>query len=160
MPYNAPLIAYAFVKKALESGKPITQMKLQKMVYFAHGYHLAKWGQPLVKEDFEAWQFGPVVPSIYNEFNLYGSDPIDLEEPARVEQALRTLSPDAQEAIDYTWEATKDISAYKLSGWTHKRNSPWAAAYRPNVPDTVIPNSDIQTYFTQLLFPNGETATR
>ncbi len=158
MPYSAPLIAYAFVKKGLESGKPVTQMKLQKMVYFAHGYHLAKYGEPLIKEDFEAWQFGPVAPSIYNEFNLYGSDPITMEEPARVEQALRTLSPEASEAIDYTWEATKDISAYKLSGWTHKRDAPWATAYRPNVPDTVIPNRDIKTYFTKFLFPNGEAA--
>jgi len=160
MSYSAPLIAYAFVKKGLETGKPVTQMKLQKMVYFAHGYHLAKWGTPLIKEPFEAWQFGPVAPAIYNEFNLYGSDPIELHEPARIEHALRTLSPEAKEAIDYTWEATKDVSAYKLSGWTHKASSPWAAAYRPNVPDTVISNQDIQTYFIKFLFPNGEAAPR
>jgi uncharacterized phage-associated protein len=159
MPYSAPLIAYAFVKKGLDTGKPVTQMKLQKMAYFAHGYHLARYGEPLIKEDFEAWQFGPVAPSIYNEFNLYGSDPIMMEEPARVEQALRTLPPQAWEAINYTWEATKDISAYKLSGWTHKRDAPWAAAYRPNVPGTIIPNSDIKAYFTKFLSANGEAAT-
>src|SRR6478672_9634684 len=126
MAYSASLIAYAFVKKGVETGKPVTQMKLQKMVYFAHGYHLAKYDEPLIEEDFEAWQFGPVAPSIYNEFKLYGSDPIRMTETDKLLAELRTLSPDAQHAIHYTWEATKDISALKLSGWTHKKNSPWA----------------------------------
>src|SRR5215203_2690640 len=126
MSYSTSVIAYAFVKKGIAAGKPVTQMKLQKMVYFAHGYHLAKYGEPLIKEDFEAWQFGPVIPSIYNEFKLYGSDPIQMEETDKLETELRTLSPEANDAINYTWEATKDISAYKLSGWTHKRDSPWA----------------------------------
>jgi len=158
MAYNASLIAYAFVKKGVETGKPVTQMKLQKMVYFAHGYHLAKYGEPLIREDFEAWQFGPVAPSIYNEFRLYGSDPITVEEPGKMEHELRTLSPDAQDAINYTWEATKDISAYKLSGWTHKKNSPWATAYQPNIVGTVIRNDEIKSYFTQFLSANGSTA--
>jgi uncharacterized phage-associated protein len=159
MTYSAPLIAHAFVKKGLETGKPVTQMKLQKMVYFAHGYHLAKFGEPLIREDFEAWQFGPVVPSIYNEFRLHGSDPILVDAPGKLEPELRTLSPEAQDAINYTWDATKDVSAYKLSGWTHKKDSPWAAAYRPLAIGSVIPNHDIQTYFTQFLSTNGQAAS-
>ena len=158
MAYNASLIAYAFVKKGVETGKPVTQMKLQKMVYFAHGYHIAKYDEPLIKEDFEAWQFGPVAPSIYNEFRLYGSDPITVQEPGKMEQALHTLSPDALDAINYTWEATKDVSAYKLSGWTHKKGSPWAAAYQPHIIGTVIKNNEIKSYFTQFLSANGSTA--
>lgn len=158
MPYSASLIAYAFVKKGMEAGKPVTQMKLQKMVYFAHGYHLAKYGEPLIIEDFEAWQFGPVAPSIYNEFKLYGSDPILMEETGKWEAERRALSPEANDAINYTWEATKDISAYKLSGWTHHKNSPWAAAYQPNIVGTVIENNEIKTYFTQFLSGDGATA--
>lgn len=159
MSYSASLIAYAFVKKGMETGKPVTQMKLQKMVYFAHGYHLAKYGEPLIKEDFEAWQFGPVAPSIYNEFKLYGSDAIRVTDTAKLEAALSTLSPEAIDAINYTWEATKDISAYKLSNWTHKQDSPWAASYRPNILGTVIPNHDIQSYFINFLSGNVPTAT-
>lgn len=60
--YSAKDIAMAFVKKAIESGKPVTQMQLQKMVYFAHGLHLANTkGEPLVKEEFQAWRYGPVI---------------------------------------------------------------------------------------------------
>src|SRR5437868_3452952 len=74
--YPAPLIAYAFAQKGIEEGKPVTQMKLQKMVYFANGYHMVKYNEPLIKESFEAWKFGPVVPTIYENFKLYGSHPI------------------------------------------------------------------------------------
>lgn len=159
MSYDTSLIAYAFVKKGIETGKPVTQMKLQKMVYFAHGYHLAKYGEPLIKEDFEAWQFGPVAPSIYNEFRLYGSGPILMKETDKLEAGLRSLSSEAIDAINYTWEATKDVSAYKLSGWTHKQDSPWANAYRPNIVGSVIRNNDIQAYFTQFLSGNGQAAS-
>lgn len=54
MAYAAALISFAFVKRGIMEGKPVTQMKVQKMVYFAHGYHLAKYGTPLITEGFEA----------------------------------------------------------------------------------------------------------
>jgi hypothetical protein len=48
-------------------------MKLQKLIYLAHGYYFAVTGCPLVGEQFEAWQFGPVSPTIYHEFNRFSS---------------------------------------------------------------------------------------
>lgn len=156
MSYPASLIAYAFVKKGIAEGKPVTQMKLQKMVYFAHGYHLAKYGVPLIEEGFEAWRFGPVVPSIYHTYKLYGSGEIrdaDLIATAEFhENNLSSLSPTAWEAINYTWEATKDISAVRLSTWTHKAGSPWAEAFKPNVNSIPISNQKIGEYFTGILF--------
>ena len=52
----------------------ITPMKLQKLLYFAHGYHLAVFGNPLIiGEDFEAWKDGPVVKGIYESFSSFGN---------------------------------------------------------------------------------------
>ncbi len=48
-------------------------MKLQKMVFFAHGYHLAKYGEPLIKDEFLAWKFGPVVLTIYDQYITFGN---------------------------------------------------------------------------------------
>ena len=76
MAYPASLIAQLFVKKGIEEGNPITQMKLQKVVYFAHGLYLGSQRKPLIKESFQAWKFGPVVPDIYHTYKLYGSAPI------------------------------------------------------------------------------------
>ena len=51
MAYSASLIADALVKRGIKEGRPVTQMKLQKMVYFAHGYHLAKYGDAQIQEE-------------------------------------------------------------------------------------------------------------
>jgi uncharacterized phage-associated protein len=155
MPYSANAIAYAFVQKGIQEGKFVTQMKLQKMVYFAHGYHLAKYGEPLIREEFEAWKFGPVIPDIYQSYKLYGSDPIfdtdlisrsttDVGKPAE-------LSESAKDALEYTWRFTKRLSATQLSHWTHLAGSPWALVYNPNEWSIPIKNESIKEYFKELL---------
>jgi uncharacterized phage-associated protein len=150
MTYPASLIAYAFIRKGIDEGKPVTQMKLQKIVFFAHGYHLAKYGEPLIQEDFEAWQFGPVVPDIYNEYKMFGRDPIRLDKKALDEQ-LATLSPEARHSIDFSWNATKNLSAATLSTWTHKKGSPWEMVYKPYSISIPIDNHVIGGYFKNLI---------
>lgn len=65
MPYQANIIANFFVKKAQEEQIPLTLMKIIKLVYIAHGWHLAHKKSPLISEPVEAWPYGPVVPSVY-----------------------------------------------------------------------------------------------
>lgn len=155
MPYSASIIAYAFVQKGIDEGKYVTQMKLQKMVYFAHGYHLAKYGDPLIKEDFEAWKFGPVVPNIYQSYKLYGSDLIyntDLILKS-VNDFHKKIEFDnrAIDAIEYTWELTKKLTANQLSRWSHLDGSPWAQVYNPNISSITIENNKIKEYFRKIL---------
>jgi len=154
MAYPASLIAYAFVKKGIDEGNFVTQMKLQKLVYFAQGYHLARFGEPLLKENFEAWMYGPVVPDIYHDFKLYGSRYITNTKefmPSFDDIIPSRLDEKASEAINYTWEVLKDYSAMSLSNWTHEVNSPWAKTYDPDRKSTPIPNEEIKKYFTTLL---------
>ena len=54
----------------------IDPMKLQKLIYYAHSWSLAVYGEPLIEEDIEAWSWGPVVRSVYLEFKDFGSKPI------------------------------------------------------------------------------------
>jgi uncharacterized phage-associated protein len=61
MPYPAAAIANEFIKVAKRNGVLLTPMKLQKLVYFAHGWYLALLGKPLINEPVEAWKFGPVI---------------------------------------------------------------------------------------------------
>ena len=60
-PYTAKAIANYFLKhrKRFKRKGPITQMKLHKLVYFAHGWHLALKGEPLIDETLQAWDYGP-----------------------------------------------------------------------------------------------------
>lgn len=155
MPYSASLIAYAFVKKGIEESNPVTQMKLQKMVYFAHGIHLALYNEPLINENFQAWKYGPVIPDIYQSYKFYGSSPIAdtdwLSFTVSFNKDLDKLDSKAIESINYTWNALKNINAVKLSNWTHKDGSPWKEVYIDGINDTFIPNDSIAKYFQQYL---------
>lgn len=158
MAYPATIIALDFVKKGIAESKFVTQMKLQKLVYFAHGYHLAKYKEPLILEQFKAWQFGPVIPEIYQEYKYYGSNPIT--DPSLIgwlysidESNSGKLAINAQSSINYTWQALKDLSGYQLSNWTHKENSPWSNNYKPGIQDIPIPNDEIGKYFSDFLMP-------
>jgi uncharacterized phage-associated protein len=154
MAYPASLIAYAFVKKGIDEGKFVTQMKLQKLVYFAQGYHLAKYNEPLIKENFEAWKFGPVVPEIYQDFKLYGSKLITNTSsfrPSGTDASRVVLDSEAFDSIKYTWDVLKDFSAMALSNWTHQPSTPWSKVYDPDAKSTPISNDDIKNYFERLL---------
>jgi uncharacterized phage-associated protein len=154
MAYPASLIAYAFVKKGIDEGKFVTQMKLQKMVYFAQGYHLAKYNEPLINENFQAWMFGPVVPEIYQDFKLYGSKLItDTASfmPSESDKKQYLLNNEAVDSINYTWDVLKDFSAMALSNWTHQPNTPWSKVYDPDQKSTPIGNDEIKSYFQRLL---------
>jgi uncharacterized phage-associated protein len=155
MPYPASLIAYAFVKKGIDEGTPVTQMKLQKMVYFAHGVHLAVYGKPLVEEHFQAWKFGPVVREIYNTYKFYGSEPISdtnwLFFTSDYDSKLNNLDTQAKDTIELTWNTLKSLNAAQLSNWTHKAGSPWNKVFIDGVKDIDIPNEDIKEYFKQYL---------
>jgi len=152
MSYSATIIAYAFVKKGIEERKFVTQMKLQKLIYFAHGLHLAKGCGPLIDQTFQAWKFGPVVPLVYQDYKLYGSDYIIntdrlfwlFDEPD-----LKQLysDKDAVETINTTWELLKGVDAISLSAWTHKEGSPWSNHYKAGISDVEIPNTEIEAYF-------------
>ena len=154
MAYPASLIAYAFVKKGIDTGLFVTQMKLQKLVYFAQGHHLAKYGRSLISENFQAWMYGPVIPEIYNDFKLYGSRPITNTAeftPSPTYRPPFRLDAEAIDTINYTWDVLKHYSAMSLSNWTHHPEGPWSKVYDPDVKSTPINNDEIKQYFQKLL---------
>jgi uncharacterized phage-associated protein len=54
----------------------ITNLRLNKLLYFMHGWTLVEEPSGLIRNHFEAWKFGPVVPSVYEEFKRHGDRPI------------------------------------------------------------------------------------
>ena len=100
----------------------MTVMKLQKLCYFAYGYHLAWEGRPLFREPFEAWANGPVCPELYRlhrgQFEVGpGSIPGD---PSQLDSGEK-------ESIDLVLEGLGNLTAHQLSDMTH-RDGPWVAA--------------------------------
>jgi uncharacterized phage-associated protein len=103
---------------------PMTAMKLQKLCYYAYGYHLAWENRMLFPEHFEAWANGPVSRDLYREhrsrFNL---EPGDIPgNPAKLDRGER-------ESVDLVLEGYGGLTAHQLSLMTH-RERPWVAARR------------------------------
>jgi len=74
--HNPLAIANYFIELAKNDANLVSPMKLQKLVYFALGWCLALADKPLINEKVEAWQYGPVVGSLYREFKKYGNEGI------------------------------------------------------------------------------------
>ncbi|MBB6109747.1 Uncharacterized phage-associated protein [Mucilaginibacter lappiensis] len=155
--YSASTVAAAIVQKAIDEGNPVTQMKLQKMAYFAQGYNLARKEEKLFKEEIQAWKFGPVVPVIYNDYKLYGNNPITDFEKALNSYSLLgkchiDFDDDLRDALDYTWKATGNLTAFSLSNWTHLPGSPWQQVYNPRDQSIIIDSERIKEYFKEIIY--------
>jgi uncharacterized phage-associated protein len=137
-------IANIFIDKALREKQPIDPLKLQKLIYIAHGWSLAFTGRPLIKESFEAWKYGPVVPELYQRFKEYRSKYITQPTEAPEE----TIDPVASDLINQVWDKYKDQSAVYLSSLTHEPGSAWSLSYDNSAwSSSYIPDSLIREEF-------------
>ncbi len=132
MKYPARLVADAFLAFCGEYGDLLSNLKLQKLLYYAQGWHLALYGEPLFDEPLEAWVHGPVVPDVYRAFKGFGSGPIR-PDPA---PELKSFPPELVEHVKDVWEAYGNFSAYDLERLSH-REPPWAKARNGLAPDSV-----------------------
>ena len=160
--YSSLFIASKFIQLGIDQGRPLTPMKLQKMLYLAHGIHLATYGKPLLDEPIEAWSYGPVIPDVYQSFKQWGNTPITaypslyLKIGDRVYTDLNSLDAEANKSIGEAWETAKDFDAIQLSEWSHKPGSPWALSYSGPTASAAIPNELIKNYFKKLIQPEAE----
>lgn len=70
--YDALEVSRHIINYSNDAGYGITALELQKLLYFVQAYFLIKKGKPCFRDDIEAWDFGPVVPSVYREYKRYG----------------------------------------------------------------------------------------
>lgn len=120
MAYKALDIANKLIARAANSGEGelMSNMKLQKMLYYQQGFHLAYFDTPLFDDEIEAWMYGPVVPNVYNRFKGQGSKGL---EPVADEIMLS----DTEETLfDEVYQVYGAYSASGLMNMTHKE-SPW-----------------------------------
>ncbi|MGR3724513.1 Panacea domain-containing protein [Abyssibius alkaniclasticus] len=119
----------------------LSNLSIQKLVYLAHMIHLGEGHGPLVSEKFEAWDYGPVIPSLYHELKMFGSDHV-----ARY-ASLGSMEPNGklqEDIIDYIVDLGKTKKPGQLVALTHWRLGAWAKNYEKHIKGLVIPNSDIE----------------
>lgn len=101
-------------------GDLISNLKLQKLVYYSQGFHLAMHNRPLFTESIEAWDHGPVSPLLYSAYREYGGGAI----PKPVDFDNSHLTQDEKELLEEVYEVYGQFSAWKLRNMTHDE-APW-----------------------------------
>lgn len=139
-------VAAYIVRRFAKDGQDndLTQLKLQKLLYYAQGYELADKGKPLFPDVVQAWEYGPVVPSVYSAFEEHGItgraliDVCPFGDPEAVPEESREL-------LDDVLDVRGQFSANSLVRMTHKE-SPWLDAYKPRQKKE-IPLDSMAEYF-------------
>ncbi len=145
-------VANRLVKLATETGEPITNIKLQKLLYYCFAWYLVEKenNEVLFVDKIEAWQYGPVVPNVYHEFKDFGADNISFEEEklaARL-QGVEFNETEA-EVIEQTFFAYAHLSATKLVDLTHQE-TPWIKAFgKKGLENKEIDAEVIYNYFAE-----------
>jgi uncharacterized phage-associated protein len=131
-PYDPRGVANLLLELAAGEGKSITNLALQKLLYFAHGHFLTTTGDPLVSGYFEAWQYGPVHPLVYRAFDAAGARPIkgrarSIDLITGQQQIVR--GPDSPEVVDQLRSILfmyGRMTAGRLVEISHAGKAPWA----------------------------------
>jgi uncharacterized phage-associated protein len=154
MMYDSLLVADRFLERAKAMGDTLTPMQLLKLVYIAHGWMLGLYGRPLIKDEVQAWQYGPVIPRLYNAIRQYRDQPVR----GPLCPTSGALPMTEQSVVDQVYEIYGDKSGPALSRLTHLPGSPWAETYTPGVFGVVIPNDIIEDHYARLASARQATA--
>lgn len=151
--FDPRAIANLILDTAEERKLNLTNLSLQKLVYFAHGISLTRYKKPLVSGYFEAWQFGPVHPLIYKEFKDCGKYPINKRATSQDlltgETTVVKIKPTKLLTIiiDSLFDGFAQLPASRLVDISHARGGPWYQAvdkdrtniaFNPRISDKLI----------------------
>jgi uncharacterized phage-associated protein len=129
--YDARAVANVMLAFADNDGVRLSNLKLQKLLYLAHGYLLVAHGRPLVKDGFEAWAYGPVSRTAYHAFKQF--DDLPITNRARrfdpVKGSYEDIGVDVDEIAVFAIEEVVRVFGgwpeFELVEFTHQPGSPW-----------------------------------
>lgn len=135
---DAILLSNYVISLFEETKVPITNLKLQKVLYYIQGYFYKNFERPAFADEIHKWQYGPVVPTVYYEYNSYGSLPLNAcsaFEHCKFNSREEHLIKSIVEKCSY-------IATSKLVSMTHSER-PWIKS----ILGDVINNKDIELFF-------------
>lgn len=134
------------IAKFFLSVGPVTNLKLQKLIYFAYEIYLLKTGKRLFEEPIVAFQHGPVVEEVYHSYKQHGREKISRDDDevalqlkdvtmpiAWAKIALSDQSKEISSALKETWERYWKESAWQLVDISHSPGGPWYQVYEESL---------------------------
>jgi uncharacterized phage-associated protein len=152
--YNSYQIANYFIKSSQDTGQELTPMKLIKLCYIAHGWHLGLYDTQLLDEVIYAWKYGPVVDTVYKEFRKYGSSQIaELYSDCEGENIYPMPDEKIKPFLDAIWKSYSKYDGVQLSAMTHQSNTPWDIIWNKKGGNrekyAIIPNDLIKAHYKE-----------
>ena len=126
-----------------EIGDGISNLKLQKLCYYAQGFYLAQHDTPIFDDTIEAWQHGPVVPTLYHKYKSEGNNFIPHKEIN-----LDEYSGEIKQFLNEVYNVYGQFSAWKLRDMTHNE-APWTDTCNSN--NKIISHESMKNYFKKLI---------
>lgn len=128
----------------------ISNLRLNKFLYYVYGIYLATKDKRPWSEKVVASDYGPLFPSIYKEFKIYG--------PKRIKYPILRASSDVDDEInsiiDDVLSSFGHLTDAELIARTHNERTPWAHYYQPGN-FTVIEDETIKEYFSNIVISNN-----
>lgn len=157
---TSTMVARKFLDVAEGNDPLLTPLKLMKLVYICHGWHLAIFNDPLVSEEVEAWPNGPVFRELYIATERFGKSRVQevLETPSEVDLLKRgligELNENVQTIIGMVSKEYKENTGGELSAFSHLKGTPWydtCKKYGGTDDAPVISNDLIKDYYSKML---------
>ena len=155
--YLSEAIANRFLTISKSVGEPIDPMKIQKLVYFAHGWHLGLEKRALSSEIVQAWQWGPVFPQLYHAVKGFGRGAItrllhtyEAGNPySLIEPIIPTEDDFANRLVRRIWDVYGEMPSPALSQLTHEPGEAWVRIQKKytGIRNVDIPNAYIREDF-------------
>lgn len=144
---TAHAVAKHIIRFFQEAGDPVTNLKLQKLLYYVQGWHLALLERPAFNDRIEAWVHGPVQPSVYGAYKSYRWNPITeaTEQPE--------IHHDTVDVIEEVLRVYGVETGFQLELRSHSE-PPWLQARGGLAPDeestAIITPDSMRAYFSTL----------
>jgi len=166
--YDVFAIAAYVINKSIDFGKSVSNLKLQKILFYIQAAFLVKIGEPCFEADIQAWKHGPVVPSTYRDFRDYGADLIEDKIYSREDYIFRKFfdteistdnndvnsiygdlmkNPEHIEIINNVIDAAKKYTAWELVDKTHEDLN-WSTFYTGK-DNHIIDIEDIRRHYVR-----------
>jgi len=142
---SAASVAAHLLSIAKSENVPLTPLKLMKLVYLCHGWSLALRNDSLILEEVEAWQYGPVIPQLYNIIKHFRAAPVE-----NIGCYVEAPSDEQKSLIKSVYRAYNHLTGIQLSDLTHQPGTPWSKTYPNRKQSSTIPTSIIQSHFNEL----------
>jgi len=162
MNYDGRAIANHLLDVADKEGIEISNLALQKILFFCHVWNLVDTGEPLIKNQFEAWQHGPVLQYLYRQFRSNESAPIKnratgLNASTGAQEIVKCDLPDSiKQRLSNVLNFYGRLKPWDLVDLSHVSGGPWDKVWNHEGkvnPGMKIQNEVIQKFYSKAVYP-------